>query len=94
MLGGAAEIALVAGAVAEQATTPFIEIEVVCADSAEHRRRVETRQADIAGHRLPRWAEVERLHYESWAANLTVDTGGRGIDEIAAEVIAALDSRS
>jgi predicted kinase len=41
--------------VAAKTGVPFVEIEVLCSDPAEHRRRVETRAADIEGFRLPTW---------------------------------------
>ncbi|WP_407539642.1 AAA family ATPase [Deinococcus radiomollis] len=41
-------------AVAAGASCPLVNIEVVCSDVAEHRRRVETRQADSANH-AGRW---------------------------------------
>jgi hypothetical protein len=34
------------------------EIVLTCSDAAEHRRRVEGRLADIAGHVVPDWASV------------------------------------
>ena len=66
--------------VAERAGTRFIEIEVVCSDEAEHRRRVETRTADIAGHQLPTWQGVCEREYEPWEADIVMDTAGRGIE--------------
>jgi len=38
--------------VAKATDTKFVEIEVICSDSVEHRRRVESRTNDIPGHRL------------------------------------------
>lgn len=64
--------------VAVQAAVPFVEIEVVCSDAAEHRRRVETRAADIAGFALPTWDDVVHREYEPWAtARVVVDTAGQ-----------------
>jgi predicted kinase len=68
---------------AETAGTPFVEIAVLCSDAAEHRRRVEMRQADLAGHVMPRWADVQALRFEPWDAALTVDTAGRESGDIA-----------
>lgn len=65
--------------VAERAGTRYIEIEVVCSDESEHRRRVETRMADIAGHEMPSWQEVRDREYEPWEADIVIDTAGRGI---------------
>jgi predicted kinase len=39
-------------------------IETVCPDSAEHRRRVETRVSDLSGWVYPTWAEVHRMEDE------------------------------
>ena len=44
--------------VAQRAAKRCVEIEIVCSDQAEHRRRVESRIADIVGHELPTWRQV------------------------------------
>jgi predicted kinase len=60
---------------AEQANVSFIEIEVVCSDKAEHRRRVETRTGDIPGHTPPSWHQVVAREYEPWPeAHVVIDT--------------------
>ena len=52
-----------------------MEVEVVCSDVAEHRRRVESREADIAGFALPSWEAVLRHDYEAWGTErLVVDS--------------------
>ncbi|WP_018352626.1 AAA family ATPase [Longispora albida] len=52
-------------------------VEVVCADPAALRRRVEQRLPDLTGHTPPTWAEVQALPYEPWTGpRLTVDTSG------------------
>ncbi|MGE3348747.1 MAG: AAA family ATPase [Ramlibacter sp.] len=48
-------------AVAAGALVPCHWVEVVCTDRAEHRRRVEAREPDIAGHTLPRWDAIEAM---------------------------------
>jgi len=73
-------------AAAEQLGARFVEIEVVCSDRAAHRRRVETRQADLEGHRLPTWADVQALHYEPWTVDLVIDTAQDDIENIAARL--------
>jgi predicted kinase len=54
--------------VATETGATIIAVEVVCSDTDEHRRRVETRHIDIAGFVGPSWAE-------SWRA--TIDLGRR-----------------
>jgi predicted kinase len=50
-------------------------VETICSDSAEHRRRVETREAPTPPLPLPTWAEVVGLEYEDWKEPvLTIDT--------------------
>jgi predicted kinase len=54
---------------------PLLEVALICSDSAEHRRRVETRRADIAGHSLPDWPSVIAQEFSDWPeAHLLIDT--------------------
>ena len=76
--------------VAETCGVLPVEVEIVCSDREEHRRRVETRHPDILGHRLPSWAEVEARPYHAWEReHLVVDTALFSV-EAAAEQIAAV----
>jgi predicted kinase len=66
-------------AVALRASVPYLEVELVCVDPEEHRRRVETRVSDIAGHKLPTWDDVLGREYDAWdSQHLTVDTSKVG----------------
>jgi predicted kinase len=67
---------------AKRAGSLLIEIEVVCSDSIEHRRRVESRKPDIAGHVLPSWQSVLDCHYETWSApHIVIDTAKLSAEE-------------
>lgn len=68
----------------------LLEIEVVCSDKAQHRRRVESRVTDIPGLVLPTWQQVLDRRYERWATAHVIDTAGRTVEESAlqAEAIA------
>lgn len=78
-------------AVAARAGAAACEIEIVCSDRAEHRRRVETRAADIDGFDPPTWREVETREYEPWpSATLVIDTAGRELADCVAEIRRAL----
>ena len=69
-------------AVAAGVPVAFVEIEIVCSDAQEHRRRVETRTLDLPGLVPPTWAEVEARDYAPWDGDHTVvDTAGRSVDE-------------
>ena len=66
--------------VAQRAGKRCIEIEIVCSDQAEHRRRVESRIADIVGHELPTWQQVCDREYEPWLTNIVIDTAGQPVE--------------
>jgi predicted kinase len=84
-------------AVADRAGVPTLEVEIVCSDPHEHRRRVETRTADIPGHRLPTWQEIVARDYREWdthpvvidTARLTVEQAVRSIVTTAREHLAS-----
>jgi predicted kinase len=69
-------------AVAKGVPVTAIEIEVICSDAKEHRRRVETRTADIPGLRLPTWEEVVAREYQPWLhQHLVIDTAGVAVEQ-------------
>jgi predicted kinase len=51
--------------VAAQASTRLVNIQLICSDTDEHRRRVEERCADISGHVLPTWDAVMQHEFEA-----------------------------
>jgi predicted kinase len=58
------------------------EIEVVCSNITEHRRRVESRQPDIAGFSLPTWQEISVREYQTWGrAHIVLDTADSPVDQ-------------
>lgn len=63
-------------AVATRAQVKSLDVEVVCSDPVEHRRRVESRIADIPGHQVPTWQDVVERDYYPWddQPRLIVDT--------------------
>lgn len=74
--------------VGERASVRVVEIEAICSDQAEHRRRVETRNSDIDGLTLPSWQDVLNRGYETWGRRpIVADTAVKSADEIVAELI-------
>jgi hypothetical protein len=68
------------------------EVEIVCSDAAEHRRRVEERVSDVPGLKLPDWDAVIGRDYQPWSRERTViDTAGRDIEACVGELLAAID---
>src|SRR5262245_25927565 len=78
-------------AVADRAGAQVVDVEIVCSDASEHRRRVESRSPDIAGHRLPMWTEVVGRDYRPWdGERLIVDTARLNPAECVETILSAL----
>lgn len=61
--------------VALKAGVRLVNIEVICSDKNEHRRRVEMRLGDILGLTPSTWQSVLDHEYETWAeAPFCIDT--------------------
>ena len=74
-------------AVAADAHTACLEVEVVCSNRATHRRRVEARIGDPAAMQPPTWVEIETRTYEPWPqAQLRIDTADMAVQASAALV--------
>lgn len=72
-----------------RAGAKVIEVEVVCSDREEHRRRVETRVSEVPGLVLPDWKVVIERDYHPWDRDhVTVDTAGRSLEQCVAQVLA------
>ena len=68
--------------VAQRAGVRVVEVEMVCSDVQEHRRRVESREPDIPGHELPAWKDVVERDYRPWtSARLVIDTARTDVAE-------------
>lgn len=70
--------------VAQRASAPFLEVEIICSDAEEHRRRVETRVSDVPGLALPSWSEVQARKRDPWTrTHIVVDTAKQSAADIA-----------
>ena len=68
--------------VAAQIKSRFINIEVVCSDKEEHRKRAETRRSEVKDLALPTWEEVESREYHSWETErIVIDTANKSIED-------------
>jgi predicted kinase len=77
--------------VAAQAAVSFVEVEVICSDVAEHRRRIESRSSDIEGLILPAWNEVQARECDPWdTVPLVIDTAGQAESESFAALLRGL----
>jgi predicted kinase len=78
-------------AVAAAAPSPMIEVEIICSDPAEHRRRVESRVSDIPGFIPPSWACVLARDYEPWSEpRMIIDTAVISAAEAASKILAII----
>ncbi len=79
--------------VAEAAGTSVLEIEVICSNEDEHRRRVMGRTPDVPGLALPTWEMVKARHYVPWTTDrLVIDTALLGPDEASTQILRHLDA--
>jgi predicted kinase len=77
-------------AVADRAGVRALNVEVVCSDVDEHRRRVESRAADIAGHSVPTWSDVVEREYRPWdGERLVIDTARLDVQESVGTILSA-----
>jgi len=68
--------------VAKRSGVKVVEIEVMCSDANEHRKRAETRKSDIPGLRLPAWQEIVSREYHAWnRERVVVDTARKSVEE-------------
>ena len=75
-------------AAAARAGAPLVEVEVVCSDVDEHRRRVETRPLEFAGWTLT-WQEVVDREYHAWDRDhLVLDTADTAPDRHVDDLLA------
>jgi predicted kinase len=74
--------------VAASHSSRLLEVEIVCSDSAEHRRRVEGRSADIPGVRPPSWEDVLQHEYERWTTpHFVIDTAFMSASDAASLIL-------
>jgi predicted kinase len=80
-------------AIASRAQARLIEIEVICSDPLEHRRRVEGRKPDIPSLVYPTWQAVLDREYAAWEEpHLLVDTAHLTPDDAIATVERYIDA--
>jgi predicted kinase len=77
--------------VARDARADYVNIEIICSDSREHRVRAEGRAAEVSGLKLPTWSEIENREYHDWTVDrVIVDTAGRSQAACASDLLSKL----
>ena len=81
--------------VAVSAGVAYCEIEIVCTDLDEHKRRVETRDPGVDSLKLPSWNDVIEREYHIWTTQrIVIDTAGKQPQESKLELMHALEAVS
>lgn len=79
--------------VARDTQARCINIEVICSDEGEHRRRIEARRPTVPGLILPTWEDVLRREYHAWTRErIVIDTARRTENECLDELLSKLNS--
>ncbi len=74
--------------VAESVGAEYKNIEVICSDQGEHRRRVENRKVGVQNLKLPTWEEVINRDYKDWTMpRIVIDTAGKSIEESTEQIV-------
>jgi len=77
--------------VAARARARALEVEIVCSDKDEHKRRVEARTPDIPAHELPTWQDVVERDYHPWDREiLVIDTARLAPEESVRAILAGM----
>ena len=78
---------------AARAGCEIVEVELVCSDPVEHRRRIEDRVADRPGQRLPRWCDVTARAVEAWdRAPARIETAGQSLEACLVQALAVIQT--
>ena len=74
--------------VAASTSAEFVNIEVRCSDTEEHRRRIESRATTVEGLKLPTWQDVIDREYDDWSVDrVVVDTANQSIGDSFATLV-------
>ncbi|VVE78756.1 AAA family ATPase [Pandoraea sputorum] len=77
--------------VATEMRVGILEVELICSDASVHRKRVEERQADIPGHKLPTWKRVIERQYDPWdVGHLVIDTACVSVSQAVDQIVNCL----
>ena len=77
--------------VARIANVRLTNVELICSDETEHRRRIETRSSDIAGLPQPSWHDVKTREYDPWKQpRIIIDTAGASVEACVAKLLSEL----
>jgi broad-specificity NMP kinase len=66
----------------------YINIEILCSNKMEHKRRIENRETEVENLKLPAWEEIVECEYEPWEEeHIAIDTANKSVKECANELM-------
>ncbi len=69
----------------------YINIEIFCSDTIEHKARVENRESAVKGLILPTWESVKNRVYHSWdSVVISIDTAGKSPEQSMKQLLTKL----
>ena len=81
--------------IGETANVPILEIEIVCSNLGEHKRRVETRTVDNEQSTQVTWKDVLNRDWEPWLqADVVIDTANASPAQSFEKTLAQIKSKS
>ena len=76
------------------AGTRVIEIDTVCTDQNEHKKRVHTHIVNIEGLKPPNWVDIQKPEYDEWHRETTfIDTAGESFEQSIIRVLACIQAQ-
>lgn len=73
--------------VAVNNSADFVNIEISCSNSEEHKERAENRISKVDRLKLPSWEEIKNRDYHNWTGEvISIDTAGKTIEESFSEL--------
>jgi len=74
-------------AVALKNDCKYVNIEIICSNKVEHKKRVETRISEIENLKLPKWKDVKNREYHLWKKKrIIIDTADKSIEDCIEEL--------
>ena len=78
--------------VAVSVGSEYVNIEIICSDKDEHKKRAETRSPGVPGLKNPTWKEIEDRDYHEWKMpRIIIDTAGKSINNSLEELLTQLN---
>ena len=79
---------------AVDAGAAYMDIEIVCSDSSDHRSRVENRTSSVPGFDLPEWKHVLAREYHPWKTRrIRLDTAGKTPSQSFSELVRLIEGK-